>query len=101
MLRHRDEGGMVGHHGCQHLFGDICSAEKAEPEGGPARDPQLHHLQNGCVEGCGGVGGLLGQRNAQVLHARPLYCEAKLTPVVASGPAWWLKLQTARAVLLA
>ena len=75
MLRHWDEGGMVTHHGCQHLFGDIRSAEKAEPEAGPARDPQLHLLQMGCVEGCGGGVGLLGQRNAQVLHARPLCCE--------------------------
>ncbi len=72
MLRHWDEGGMVDHPGCQHLFGVVRSAEEAEVEAGPARDPQLHLLQNGCEEGCGGVGGHLGQMNAQVLHARPL-----------------------------
>ena len=31
-VRHWDEDGMVGHHGCQHLFGNIRSAEKAKPE---------------------------------------------------------------------
>ena len=38
MLQHWDEGGMVGHHGCQHLFGKVCSAEQAESGAGPARD---------------------------------------------------------------
>ena len=87
---HWDEGGMVSHHGCEQLLGDVCPTQQAEPEARPACDLELHLPEDGCVEGGGGGFWLRGQRNAQVLHARPLCCECD-----SRGRIWTRKMAEA------